>query len=303
MHKKAVFEVLLAGVLWGVISIFINNLSDAGFDSLQISLIRLSVAAVTFITFLAVRDPKKLRIRLRDIWMFIGTGIVSVTLFNTCYFYTMINSQASIAVVLLYTSPVWIMLMSAALFKEKITRRKLLALFVTLLGCVCVTGLIGGRIVLSPVTALTGIASGIFYGLYTIFGKYALTRYDSMTVTAYTFLFGLIGSLPLGQPARTVEIIRANPRVLIWCIGIGLISTVLPYFLYTAGLKYLDSGRASILVAVEPLVGAIIGMTVYHEEHGVLKIIGIVLILGAIILLNLPDKTGEDEAAGQSRRR
>lgn len=286
MQKRAVLSVILAGVLWGVISIFINNLSAAGFDSLQISLVRLFVAAAAFIGFLAIKEPSKLKIRLKDIWMFIGTGIVSVTLFNVFYFHTMINSQASIAVVLLYTSPVWIMLMSAVLFKERIIGRKIAALIITIAGCVCVTGLLEGRIAIEPLYLLTGIASGVFYGLYTIFGKYALAKYDSMTVTAYTFLFGLIGSIPLGKIGKTVSIIKADPKVLIWCVGIGIVSTVLPYFFYTWGLKYLDSGKASILVAVEPLVGAVIGMTVYHEGHSVLKLVGIALILTAIMVMN-----------------
>lgn len=301
MQKKAVFSVILAGILWGVISIFINNLSAAGLDSLQISLVRLSVAALVFVSFIAVKDRTLLRIRLRDIWMFVGTGIVSVTLFNTCYFYTMIASQASIAVVLLYTSPVWIMLMSAVLFKEKITARKLTALIITISGCVCVTGLLEGRVVITLPVLLTGIASGVFYGLYTIFGKYALAKYDSMTVTAYTFLFGVIGSLPFGKIGKTAAVIKSNPAVLVWCVGIGIISTVLPYFFYTSGLKNLDSGRASILVAVEPLVGAVIGMTVYHESHGVMKLVGIVLILGAIVILNLPGRSrGKTEAGDKN---
>ncbi len=298
MKNKAGTAVVLAGVLWGLISIFIKELSGAGFDSLQISLIRLTVAAVLFTGFLAITDPKKLKIKLRDIWMFIGTGIVSVTLFNTCYFYTMISSQASIAVVLLYTSPVWIMLFSAVLFKEKITAKKLAVAAITFAGCVCVTGALEGSIAISGFVLFTGICSGVFYGLYTIFGKYALAKYDSMTVTAYTFLFGVIGSLPLGRPGKIIELIRGDYTLIFWCVGIGIVSTVLPYFLYTWGLKYMESGKASILVAVEPLVGAVIGMTIYKESHGFIKILGIVMILAAIVILNLGqgmEKNGKEK--------
>ncbi len=293
MKTRAVFYVILAGVLWGVISIFINNLSAAGLDSLQISLARLFVAAVGFTGFLAIKDPSRLRIRLKDVWMFIGTGIISVALFNTCYFYTMISSGASVAVVLLYTSPVWIMLMSAVLFKERITIRKCAVVLITLLGCMLVTGLLTGNVSITAFSLLTGIASGVFYGLYTIFGKFALKKYDSLTVTAYTFLFGFIGSIPLGKPVQTIKLLINEPKVLIFVVGIGIVSTILPYVFYTMGLKYLDSGRASILVAVEPLVGAVIGMTLYHEDHNFMKILGIVLILAAIVILNLPEGTGD----------
>ena len=108
-----------------------------------------------------------------------------------------------------------------------------------------------------------------------------------MTVTAYTFLFGLLGSLPLGQPLHLAQTMTAQPALILWGIGVGIVCTVLPYFCYTWGLERMESGRAAILVAVEPLVGAVIGMTVFHESHDLLKLIGIALILGAIILLNL----------------
>lgn len=288
--KKAAASVILAGILWGCISIFIRRLSAAGFDSLEISFIRLVIAALCFTGYLAIRDRKKLRVRLRDCWMFIGTGIISVALFNTCYFYTMINSQASIAVVLLYTSPVFVMILSAILFHEKITLRKLAVVAITFFGCLCVTGALEGRIVLSPFVLLTGLASGLFYALYTIFGKYALAKYDTMTVTGYTFLFGAVGSIPLGKPSDVVSKIIADPELIVWCVGIAVFSTVLPYLFYTWGLQRMDSCKASILVAVEPLVGAVLGMCFYGESHEIIKIIGIVLILAAIVVLNLPTR-------------
>ena len=257
----------------------------------------MAVAAVGFTAVVAVRAPEKLKIQLRDIWMFVGTGIVSVVLFNVFYFSTIVSSQASVAVVLLYTSPIFVMLLSAVIFREKITRRKLIALAMTFLGCVFVAGLAGGGYSIPPLVLLTGLGSGLFYALYTVFGRFALEKYDTMTVTAYTFLFGLVGSLPMGHPGRVLRIVSAQPSLILWCLGVGVICAVLPYFFYTWGLQRMESGRAAILVAVEPLVGAVIGMTVFHESHDLLKLIGIALILGAIVLLN-----GGDQSPSASRR-
>ena len=289
-RSKPALAVIPAGVAWGVISLFVRALSAAGLAPLQISLIRMVTAVLCLIPFLALRDPGKLRIRLRDIWMFVGTGIVSVVLFNSLYFYTTVESQASVAVVLLYTSPAFVLLLSALLFKEKITRRKLLCLGMTVLGCALVGGVFGASYRLTLRVLLAGLGSGFFYALYTIFARVALRRYDSMTVTAYTFLLGALGSLPLGKAAATASLLAARPILLLFCLGIGLVSTVLPYVLYTWGLQRMDSGRAAILVAVEPLVGAVLGMAAYGEPHDPLKLMGILLILGAVLLLNRPEK-------------
>ena len=222
--------------------------------------------------------------------MFVGTGIVSVVLFNSLYFYTTVQSQASVAVVLLYTSPAFVLLLSALLFRERITRRKLLCLGMTVLGCTLVGGILGGSYRLTGRVLLAGLGSGFFYALYTIFARLALRRYDSMTVTAYTFLLGALGSLPLGKAGATASLLAARPILLLSCLGIGLVSTVLPYVLYTWGLQRMDSGRAAILVAVEPLVGAVLGMVLYREPHDLPKLAGILLILAAILLLNRPEK-------------
>lgn len=286
-NAKAVIAVLLSGVLWGVINIFIKNLSARGLDALQISMIRMTVAVIVFPLAVLIKDRSRFRIRLKDIWIFACTGIISVVLFNTCYFYTMINSQASVAVVLLYTSPIFVMLLSALFFREKITFQKIAALLLTFAGCIFVAGLVGGSYVISPIVLLTGIASGLFYALYSIFGNIGLKKYDTLTVTVWTFIFAFFGSLPFGKIPQTIAAFRADPALILWGIGIGVVSTVLPYFLYTWGLQRMETSKAAILVAVEPLVGCVIGMTVFQEPHNALKILGIGLILAAIIILNI----------------
>jgi drug/metabolite transporter (DMT)-like permease len=274
--------VLAAGVSWGVISLFVRSLYAAGLVPLQISCIRLVTAALCFFPLLALRDPKKLRIRLRDLWMFAGTGIVSVVFFNVLYFYATVHSQASVAVVLLYSSPAFVLLLSALIYKEKITRRKLLSLGLTVLGCALVSGALGGGYRLSAAVLLAGLGSGFFYALYTIFARAALRRYDSMTVTAYTFLLGALASVPMGSVGGIASVLAARPAIAWSCLAIGVVSTALPYVLYTWGLQRLASTRAATLAASEPLVGALLGILAYGEPHGPLKLLGIALILAAM---------------------
>lgn len=288
-----ILAVILAGCLWGVINIFVKTLSAAGLDSLQIALGRLAGAAFLFSLFLLIREPSGFRIDLKDIWMFIGTGVVSVVFFSLCYFYTMIHGQASIAVVLLYTSPVFVMLFSALLFKERITARKAAALILTVTGCVFVSGIISGDLSVTPLVLLSGIASGMLYALYTIFGRYALAKYSTYTVTVYTFILAFIASVFICDAPGLIHTLRAEPSLIPWLLGLSVISTVFPYFLYTWGLQHMEPGKAAILVAVEPVVGAVIGMTVFREPHDPFKLIGIALIISAIIVLNSAGERGK----------
>lgn len=298
MRQRATLAVLAAGSLWGIISIFIRHLNTVGLTALQIGAMRNILAAAATFLWLFLMDRSLLRIELRDIWMFLGTGIVSMVFFNWCYFTVIEISQASVAVVLLYTSPIFIMLLSALLFRERITGRKVLALAMTFAGCVLVAGLLGGSYTLSPLVILLGLGSGLFYGLYTIFGSVALRKYDTRTVTAYTFLFATLGGVAICRPHEAVQVMAAQPVSILWCLGMALVSTMAPYLLYTYGLSHMSNGRAAILVTVEPLVGALLGILAYHEPANPAKLLGMALIFGAVVLLNLD---GEPErAAGES---
>ena len=297
MKKSAlpVLSVLLSGVLWGVIGIFIKKLSAAGLTAMQICFVRFLIAAPVFFFSTAAIFPRKLAFRPRDIWIFLGTGVVSIALFNYCYFYTIIHSEASVAVVLLYTSPIFVMVLSALLFNEKVRPEKIVALAMTFIGCLLVSGVTGGGYELKPLVALMGVASGLFYALYTIFGTFGLRKYDTMTVTTYTFVFALIASLPVSDVGTVFKVLAADPSLWIWCVGVAIVSTILPYFFYTWGLKKLEPSRSAMLVAVEPIVGCVVGMIFYGESHSFVKILGIVFVLAAILLLNFPKKHSECE--------
>ena len=281
---------IFAGVLWGTISVFLKNLSSSGLSLIQITACRAIFSSFFLFVYFFVKDKNLLKIKLKDIWMFVGTGVVSLTFFSLCYFSTILESGASIAVILLYTSPIFILLLSAILFKEKITKIKLFALILTFVGCIFVTG-IGGENHLSAKGLFIGLCAGFGYALYSIFSRFALEKYKPLTVTFYTFVFSSISLLPF---CNIVEICSSfSEKSLLFLIGIALVCTVLPYIFYTFGLSGLETGKAAILVTVEPLVGSLIGIFVWKENLDMLKLIGIIMIFIAVILINLNCKSRE----------
>src|SRR5574344_951313 len=165
---KYTVAVILSGVLWGIISLFLKALTSCGFNSIQIMVIRAVLSCVILFFVLFFKDKSLLKIKIKDLWMFIGTGIVSLTLFSLCYFTTILESGASVAVVLLYTSPIFVLLLSAVIFKEKITVLKFISLILTFVGCVFVTGLISGKQSVSIIGFFIGLCSGLGYALYSI---------------------------------------------------------------------------------------------------------------------------------------
>ena len=126
--------IIIAGALWGSMGLFVRRLGDAGCNSAEIAQLRSLVTAVILFLFLIIKERNLLRIRLRDIWCFIGTGVLSIVFFNLCYFTTIELTSLSVAAVLLYTAPAFVIVLSAILFKEQITKRKVIALILTFVG-------------------------------------------------------------------------------------------------------------------------------------------------------------------------
>ena len=283
MKKFSAILVMIAGFCWGLIGVFSKTLSSLGFSPIQITALRCIVTALSLGIYLFIFDREKLKIRLLDIHHFIETGIFSIVLFNICYFITVDTVSLSVAAILLYTAPCIIMLLSVPLFKEKLTIVKVLSLIMSFAGCVLVTG-IGTSTKIPLIGILTGLGSGLGYALYTIFGRYALRKYHPFTVTFYTFLVAALGIVFFSNPSETAGLIVASPSSLLFILLLGIISTLVPFLCYTKGLEGLEAGTASIIACVEPMIAAIGGVTLFHEQLTVGDIIGIILIFIAVIL-------------------
>ena len=285
--RVAPFLIILAAILWGTIGIFTRELLGFGFTPIQITGARCAVTAVCMVGFLLLVDREKLKIDLKDIWMFIGTGLLSIVFFNICYFTSIQYLTLSVASVLLYTAPFFVMLMSLFLFHERMTVQKGLALALAFGGCILTAGIIGGDIgTISTVGILIGLGSGFGYALYTIFGRVALKKYHPLTITAYTFSVAAIGILPFCNVPEMIGLSVGNLGVLPYILILGIVCTVLPFLLYTKGLQHVEAGKASVMAFVEPMVATLIGIFLFNEQMTLLNITGVVLIFAAIVLLN-----------------
>ncbi len=284
-EKTAVLFVMIGASLWGVIGIFTRFLYSSGLSPLQITFTRCLITLIAMLLVITVIDRRSFRIEIRDIWMFFGAGVLSIVFFNVMYFTTQQMVSLSTASVLLYTAPCFVVVMSAILFKEKMTRNKIIALVLAFIGCIFTTGLGLGDV---NIGILYGILAGFGYALYSIFAKFALAKYSLLTLLFYTFLIATVCLVSFSD-ITMVASICCDTEVLLYTLGLGVVSTILPYYFYTTGLKGMDAGKASIIAFVEPMVATIVSLLI-GDPFGLTNVIGIVLILGSIILLNRTPK-------------
>ena len=280
--------VLIAGVSWGLIGVFTKVIDVLGFTEMQMLFVKGVLATTVLFLITLYKDKSQLKLKnWKDIRYFIGTGIISFTFFSWAYMKAVNLTNLGVAAVLLYTAPTFVMLFSIFLFGEKMTKTKGIVLLMTFVGCILVTGLLeGGAAVITWQGIGIGLAAGIGYALYSIFGTYAIKAgYGSLTISLYTFLLATITMTFLTEPVVVVSQITAMGQ---WplAVSFALLTTVVPYLCYTKGLSGMPASKASVTATIEPVVAAVIGIVVFHEGVSMLKLTGIILVLSSVVVMS-----------------
>ncbi len=298
MAKKfAPLLIVLAGCMWGTISLFVIY-----FDQMQITdniaklFIRCFGAVLILSIFVLFYNKSLFKFKLKDIWVFILNGLIGACGFNVLFYHNIATTSVNFATVLLYTSPVWVTIISAIIFKEKVTSRKLVGLILCVIGCAFVSGLIGGLSGFSVAGLLIGLGSGLGYGLYTIFTGVAIRRgYEALTINIWTFFFATIGCLIIGVDfGQLGHAIAVQPAFSLgYMLLYAAISSAIPFALYNIGLKYVEGGKAAIMAAVDPVVGTIGALILFGQMPTVYAWIGMALVIAALVILNLPQRKKE----------
>lgn len=297
MKSKKILPLCIvgAGCLWGLMGLFIRQFSRFGIDSMTIVFIRALFTAVITMAGMAVFKGKLLKIHIKDIWIFAGAGLLSIVFFNLCYFSAIKEMSLSVAAILLYTSPIFVMLLSAIFFKEKITARKITAMAVSIFGLCLVTGLFEGESAVSLSGILFGIGSAFGYALYSIFTRAAINRgYNPLTITGWSFSFAALFSAFLADYGACAEMLSADISMLGFSAVFAVAVTVLPYALYSLGLTGTENGKAAILASAEPVAATVYGALFFGELPSVIGIIGIITVIAGILICGSEDKRGNE---------
>lgn len=297
--SKAVWFIILGATLWGTISWFVKHLAMLGISPFQIVILRSWTSAILLLLYFVIRSPKVLRLLCwKDIWYFIGTGVISIVFFNYCLFAAIDRSSIPVATALLYTAPAIVTILARLLFKEALSTNKIFALIITLIGTAFIIEVLpSNQTSISLSAFLFGIGSGVGYALYSIFSKFALKKYSSFTITLYTFLVAGITLTPF-FPYREQSKLLMNPEVLFYAFGLGLFPTAIAYITYTYGLQQMEASKAAIFATIEPVVATFIGIFIFHELFHFLQGIGMIAIIGAVILIERERTKEENHAKG-----
>lgn len=275
--------ILCAAVLWGSLGIAGRIAFRAGIAPLEAAFFRAAGAFVVLLAGMLVGNRSALRVRGRDLMLFALFGLISVAIFFFAYLFAISQTSVATAAILLYTAPAFVILISALAFHEPLTRAKMGAVGLAMVGCVLVVrGYKLETLHLTGTGVLAGLLAGFTYGMYSVFGKTALRRYSPLTTLTYALGFG---ALFLGAAALPSGVVGwSHPRSGWWAIAyLAVVTTLLAQGLYLSGLRRLEAGRASLMATLEPVVAAALGYAILGEGLDAWQVVGGTLVLSAVI--------------------
>lgn len=292
-NKIYVFIVILSGIFWGSSCLFVDYLkTHTPATSVQITAIRIVFAAIVLNLWLIIKGKGFSLYKISGkSWLLCAiSGFCSVVAMGMFYYSCMVETSAAVAVILLYTAPLFVMIMSLFFFKEKMTVQKMVAFVIAIVGCALVSGIASGSRI-SALGIFLGLMSGFTYSLYGIFTSiFMKENKDTLTFTALSFFFAAIGALVISKPWEIVKFtleVENIPLTLVMYLLLAVCTAVIPFFLYSKGIEGVKPDVASILAFSEPLMACVFGTVVLGQDMDVFGLIGIICVCAAIVVLNV----------------
>ena len=270
--------IAMAGILWSTLGLFGNMLMERGLSSEQVAFTRLFIGFIVLSLYSLIRRPEVLKINLKCLLYCGAIGIICQRLFNKCYFKAVEVTGVSIAAVLLYTSPLFLAVFSKIVYKEKMTRAKIISLILCCIGAImAVTGGVLDLEGINTYGIIMGIMAAITYALMPIISKNALKEFSSETILIYGFLFGAIFMIPSAKPVEMIGFVT-DMNVLPYMILLGVFPAAMAYIFYAEGIaRGCELSIVGVVASVELIAASIIGWTVVGEVFTIGKAIGVAI--------------------------
>jgi drug/metabolite transporter (DMT)-like permease len=278
--------IAIAACMWGTIGIFGTFLINQGLSPSLTGCLKL--LGSSFILFLYFLNGKTsyLKIRWHDFSWLVAMALSSQAIFNFSYYTVVGEMGVTKAGILMYTMPIFLVLWSILLFNEKMTVVKVLGICLSFVGSAI--ALTGGVLDLSTFTAkgiFLGLVSAVSFSSMSVFSKILLKKLPPLTVIFYAFLLGGLMMLPF------VDLVSHLPQILTMeslgsIFGIAFIGSVLPYILYFRGIDMgVDLSKAGVISVMELVTSIVLATVILGEHLNGIKLIGIGLIIGAIVII------------------
>jgi len=296
-----------ATFLWGVAAAlgraaFTGRLLPRGRALPPIDPVILSQSRTTFscvllvLALVVLRGWRGLRLPTADFGRMFLLGILGVAASNYFYYLAIQRTNVATAIILQYTAPVWVLLYAVARGSQKLTVQRLSAVGLAMAGISLAIGMVGRGFRLDNIGLMAGLLAAFSFSLYNVGGHRVLLRYDRWMVLLYVIFSASLFWLFVNPPWKIAAAHYAGSQWL-FLLVFSLVSVLGPFALYFAGLQHLEPTRAIIVSCLEPVFSIVIAAVTLGEVMRPIQTIGILLVLIAIVVVQMPDQKSHEPVA------
>ena len=287
-RKIGFIQIILSGMCFGFLGYFGKKAYQLNITPGELLSLRYFISAmITGIYLLSTKASRKSLFSLTrfEIISSLLLGICGYALFSSFFFIALTGLSASLTVLLLYTYPVMVVLLSRLFLKEHIGFQGFIALVLVSIGLV---GLVWGEWSVSqPRFLLFGLGAAFFYALYIIFSRKYLSTTPAIPSSFYVQLGAGVVLSCINFSHNLVRPFEILNQHYLMIISMAVLCSLLAMTLFLAGLQKITSSEASILSTTEPISGVLIATLLLGEKIEFIQICGALLILGGLILTAL----------------
>ena len=271
--------IALASILWGTLGVLGKMAFHYGITPILLIMLRLCVSSCTLFFMIFIFKRELLKIKKHDIPFFVIFGLFPIALQRVAYFYALDFTTATTAVMLFYTYPAIVAVMSVLFFEEKVTMRTVLAIVLTFLGTSFVVKIYEtSRLVVNLPGIFFGLLSSVLFVVYVGMVKRLRKDYSSWTLVFYGDGFGAI-ALTLVVAFSLPEVTRFPAQLWSLVFTLAWVPSLLGYFLYSHALKYVEATKGSVVSIIEPVSAGMFSVVILAEILEPLQLFGILLAL------------------------
>jgi drug/metabolite transporter (DMT)-like permease len=223
-------------------------------------------------------------------------GVLGVAASNYLYYFAIQKLNVAVAIILQYTAPVWVLLYMVARGRQRATSQRVSSVALAVIGCGLAIGIVGaGRFNLNNWALAAAVAGAFTFAFYNIAGHDLLTRHDHWRILLYVLLGSALFWLLVNPPWK-IAAARYTAAEWLFLLLFAVVSVLVPYLFYFAGLRHLDATRAIVTSCLEPVFSIVIAAIALGELVRPVQVAGIALVLVATVLVQLPSTTDAESA-------
>ena len=270
-------------------------------DPLILSQTRTSFSLLVLLPALVGRRGwRRIHLPTPDLIQCLVLGMLGVAASNYFYYVAIQKTSVAIAIILQYTAPVWVLLYVVARGQQRLSLQKVAAVAVALAGIALTIGIIGGksgpRLSINAYGLIAALLASFSFAFYNVGGHRILARYDRWRVLTWTLVSASVFWLIVNPPWK-VAAVHYAPAQWAFLFVFSMISVLGSFSLYFLGLQYLEPTRAIIASCLEPVFSILLAAAFLGEGVRPIQTLGIVLVLSAIVIVQLPGReTGDRQA-------